>query len=64
MAAQNYPKLSEMVKNGLKLSKVVKNGGPDVKRARRTGLKGGKDEVTRPEGPLARSWAPEEPLNY
>ena len=35
---------------------MVKNGGPDPK--------GGKDEVKRPEGPPARSWAPQGPLNF
>ena len=38
---KNGPKWSKMVKIGLKWSKMVKmvkNGGPDLKRARRTGL--------------------------
>ena len=50
-----------MFKIGLKWSKMVKmvkNDGPELKRARRTGLR---DEVKRPEGPPARSQGPEGP---
>ena len=38
---------TKMVKTA-KMVKMVKNGGPDLKRVRRTGLKGAKDEVKRP----------------
>ena len=51
---QNGPKWSKMVKNGqngLKWSKMVKNGGPDLKRARHTGLSDQRAGRTKPRGP-------------
>ena len=42
--------------NGRKWSKMVKNGGPDLKRAQRTGLsarRARRTKSSRPEGPKA-----------
>ena len=56
---KNGPKWSKMVQNGpkwSKWSKMVKNGGPDLKRAQRTGLsarRARRTKSSRPEGPKA-----------
>ena len=68
---QKWSKWSKMVQNGPKWSKMVQmveNGQKWSKMAGLTlsgpGIPTVKDEVNRPEGPPARSWAPEGPLNF
>ena len=48
---------SEYEREEEKYKKIFKKTGSER-------LKGAKDEVKRPEGPSARSWAPEGPLDF